>query len=236
MLLGVADAAGGKGLHTRIMPPERWQKMSTAKKQKSIRISTLNKVAGMMHIPQNTLREQYLGDGLPAHRARSCGICPRPLVRCRPAQFFPVRQGPVGRNYQSACPGREGERKGAAERDCEKKAKEEKKKKDRTGTGTPEKRTGRSGSTGYPGRTRGEETPCKDSVNPVRRVLMPVIPVEDHAAVNFLSPVSPGFKTEMVDNKIAVDSFCKFDQGRDHLDGRADRVDDIGPPVQGNIR
>jgi replication factor C large subunit len=60
MLLGVADAAGGKGLHTRIMPPERWQKMSMAKKQKSIRISTLNKVAGMMHIPQNTLREQYL--------------------------------------------------------------------------------------------------------------------------------------------------------------------------------
>jgi replication factor C large subunit len=61
MLLGVADAAGGKGVHTRIMPPERWQKMSTAKKQKSIRISTLNKVAGMMHVPQNTLREQYLG-------------------------------------------------------------------------------------------------------------------------------------------------------------------------------
>ena len=61
MLLGVADAAGGKGIHTRIMPPERWQKMSTAKKQKAIRIALLNKIAGMMHIPQNTLREQYLG-------------------------------------------------------------------------------------------------------------------------------------------------------------------------------
>ena len=61
MLLGVADAAGAKGIHARIMPPERWQKMSTAKKQKSIRISTLNKVAAMMHIPQNTLRESYLG-------------------------------------------------------------------------------------------------------------------------------------------------------------------------------
>jgi replication factor C large subunit len=61
MLLGVADAAGAKGIHARIMPPERWQKMSTAKKQKSIRVSTLNKVAGMMHIPQNTLRESYLG-------------------------------------------------------------------------------------------------------------------------------------------------------------------------------
>jgi replication factor C large subunit len=61
MLLGVADAAGGKGIHTRIMPPERWQKMSTAKRQKAIRLSTLNKVASMMHIPQNTLREHYLG-------------------------------------------------------------------------------------------------------------------------------------------------------------------------------
>jgi replication factor C large subunit len=61
MLLGVADAAGGKGIHARIMPPERWQKMSTAKKQKAIRIATLNKIAGMIHVPQNTLRESYLG-------------------------------------------------------------------------------------------------------------------------------------------------------------------------------
>ncbi|OPX62500.1 MULTISPECIES: replication factor C large subunit [unclassified Methanoregula] len=61
MLLGVADAAGGRGIHTRIMPPARWQKMAVAKKQKAIRISTLGKVAGMMQIPQDTLREQYLG-------------------------------------------------------------------------------------------------------------------------------------------------------------------------------
>jgi len=60
MLLGVADASGGCGIHTRIMPPERWQKMSTAKKQKAIRIATLNKVSSMMHVPQNTLRENYL--------------------------------------------------------------------------------------------------------------------------------------------------------------------------------
>ena len=60
MLLGVADAAGGKGIHTRIMPPERWQKMSTAKKQKAIRAITLNKIATTMHVPQNTLRENYL--------------------------------------------------------------------------------------------------------------------------------------------------------------------------------
>jgi replication factor C large subunit len=60
MLLGVADAAEGKGIHARIMPPERWQKMSAAKKQKAIRLITLAKFAGPMHIPQNTLREYYL--------------------------------------------------------------------------------------------------------------------------------------------------------------------------------
>jgi replication factor C large subunit len=60
MLLGVADAAGGKGIHARIMPPERWQKRSTAKKQKAIRTVTLNKIAGTLRIPQSTLREHYL--------------------------------------------------------------------------------------------------------------------------------------------------------------------------------
>jgi replication factor C large subunit len=60
MILGVADAAAGRGIHSRIMPPERWQKMSTAKKQKMLRIALLNKIAGFMHIPQNTLRERYL--------------------------------------------------------------------------------------------------------------------------------------------------------------------------------
>jgi len=35
--------------------------MSTAKKQKAIRIALLNKIAGTMHIPQSTLREEYLG-------------------------------------------------------------------------------------------------------------------------------------------------------------------------------
>ena len=35
--------------------------MSTAKKQKAIRTVTLNKIAGMTHVPQNTLRENYLG-------------------------------------------------------------------------------------------------------------------------------------------------------------------------------
>jgi replication factor C large subunit len=60
MLLGVADAAGGKGIHARILPPLRWQKMSIAKKQKSIRASVLGRLAATMHLPQSTLREKYL--------------------------------------------------------------------------------------------------------------------------------------------------------------------------------
>ena len=60
MLLGVADASGGKGIHTRILPPERWQKMSIAKKQKAIRNLVLSRFAASMQIPQTTLREKYL--------------------------------------------------------------------------------------------------------------------------------------------------------------------------------
>jgi len=60
MLLGVADAAGGRGIHARIMPPERWQKMSTAKKQKAIRYAVLSRLAATMQLPQDTLREKYL--------------------------------------------------------------------------------------------------------------------------------------------------------------------------------
>jgi len=60
MLLGVADASGGKGIHSRILPPERWQKMSTAKKQKAIRASVLSRLSATMQLPQTTLREKYL--------------------------------------------------------------------------------------------------------------------------------------------------------------------------------
>jgi len=60
MLLGVADAAGGKGIHARIQPPERWQKMSGAKKQKAIRASVLSRLSAAMQLPQATLREKYL--------------------------------------------------------------------------------------------------------------------------------------------------------------------------------
>ena len=61
MLFGVADAAAGTGVHTRILPPARWQKLAAAKKQKAIRSTVLSRLAGSMHLPQSTLREKYLG-------------------------------------------------------------------------------------------------------------------------------------------------------------------------------
>jgi len=60
MILGMADVSGGKGIHTRILPPERWQRMATAKKQKAIRASVLSRLAAAMELPQTTLREKYL--------------------------------------------------------------------------------------------------------------------------------------------------------------------------------
>jgi len=128
MLLGVAEAAGGKGLHTRIMPPERWQKMSTAKKQKSIRISTLNKVAGMMHIPQNTLREQYLStvsllvEHDPAGFARDLSFDADQL------NFFLADKARSAAIIKALVQ-EEKEREKELQKETEKKAKEEKKKK-----------------------------------------------------------------------------------------------------------
>jgi len=62
MLLGVGwMQLGEKGFHTRDYAPERWQKMSTAKKQKAIRIITPQQdLAEPCTCQQNTLRENYL--------------------------------------------------------------------------------------------------------------------------------------------------------------------------------
>ncbi len=60
MVLGVSDAAGGAGIHARITPPERWRKMGSYRKQKSVRISLLAKIAGNTHMSQQILRDTYI--------------------------------------------------------------------------------------------------------------------------------------------------------------------------------
>ncbi|KAF5041997.1 ATPase family protein [anaerobic digester metagenome] len=59
MLLGVADAAGGHGIHGRIMPPSRWQKMGASKKQKTVRAGLSRKLSEMTHTPEDALREEF---------------------------------------------------------------------------------------------------------------------------------------------------------------------------------
>jgi replication factor C large subunit len=128
MLLGVADAAGGKGIHARIMPPERWQKMSTAKKQKSIRNSTLNKVAALMHMPQNTLREQYLGTVSLLIEHDPAGFARELSFDADQLNFF-LSDRARSAGIIRAVAQEEKEKEKEVQKELEKKAKEEKKKK-----------------------------------------------------------------------------------------------------------
>jgi len=76
MLLGVARVTAGKGIHSRIMPPARWKKISSYQKQKSVRASFLRKLASGLHMAESTLLEEYMDllcliidhDPLPAAR------------------------------------------------------------------------------------------------------------------------------------------------------------------------
>ncbi|MDH7510490.1 MAG: replication factor C large subunit [Methanolinea sp.] len=60
MLLGVARVTAGKGIHSRIMPPERWKRISSYQKQKTVRASFLRKLASGLHMPEQTLLEEYM--------------------------------------------------------------------------------------------------------------------------------------------------------------------------------
>lgn len=60
MILGVSDAASGSGIHARIVPPERWKKMGSYRKQKSVRAGMLEKVSTGLHVSQHVLRDAYL--------------------------------------------------------------------------------------------------------------------------------------------------------------------------------
>jgi hypothetical protein len=62
------------------------------------------------------------------------------------------------------------------------------------------------------------------------------IAVENDTAVNFFATVAIGFIAKVIDEKVAVDCPGKRDQGGDHLNGRADRVDEIQASIPGNIR
>jgi len=60
MLLGTNIASGGHGIHERISSPRRWQRMASSRRQKGIRTTLLGKCGGLMHMPQQTVRDGYL--------------------------------------------------------------------------------------------------------------------------------------------------------------------------------
>lgn len=80
MILGVSDAASGSGIHARIVPPERWKKMGSYRKQKVIRAGMLEKISSGLHMSQHALRDAYLtslsilADGNPSEFARDFSL------------------------------------------------------------------------------------------------------------------------------------------------------------------
>ncbi len=59
-VIGMAEAAGGRGIHARIAPPSRWQRIGSARRQRSLRSALLHRLSGRYHIPERVLREEYL--------------------------------------------------------------------------------------------------------------------------------------------------------------------------------
>ncbi len=59
MVMGPAKAAKGRGIQARIMPPGRWRRMGTGRKQKTLRSNIMGKLAENYHIPGSALREDF---------------------------------------------------------------------------------------------------------------------------------------------------------------------------------
>ncbi|HWQ65281.1 MAG TPA: replication factor C large subunit [Methanospirillum sp.] len=60
MLLGVKATASSTGGFMKIMPPERWKRMTTAKRQKIARQQLFSRLGRMMHMASGTIRSGYL--------------------------------------------------------------------------------------------------------------------------------------------------------------------------------
>jgi replication factor C large subunit len=59
-VLGVSDAAGGEGIHGRIVSPERWRKIGSYRKQKIVRSGMLGKIGRCIHLSQYVVRDTYI--------------------------------------------------------------------------------------------------------------------------------------------------------------------------------
>jgi hypothetical protein len=60
MLLGASLAAAGRGIRARLMPPGRWRRISSHRRQQAVRESLLRKIGARAHIPRQALRGEQL--------------------------------------------------------------------------------------------------------------------------------------------------------------------------------
>jgi len=59
MVIGAASAAGESSIKM-ISPPKRWRKMGASRRQKELRLGLINKLSGILSIPDTELMENYL--------------------------------------------------------------------------------------------------------------------------------------------------------------------------------
>ncbi|HJJ36509.1 MAG TPA: replication factor C large subunit [Methanocorpusculum sp.] len=60
MTIGTASEVSATGYRPRVMPPARWKRMASAKKQKTVRRSLAAAVAAVTPIPDAAVREEYV--------------------------------------------------------------------------------------------------------------------------------------------------------------------------------
>lgn len=59
-LIGVSAAAGGRGIHERIVPPQRRGKVFAMQRQRATRIRVLKRISERAHLPLDALKEEYI--------------------------------------------------------------------------------------------------------------------------------------------------------------------------------
>jgi len=59
--------------------------------------------------------------------------------------------------------------------------------------------------------------------------------MKDHSAIDDLSPPLKSFKSEVIDDEIAIYLVCKANQGRYHLFTWTDRIDKVDIAIEGLI-
>lgn len=60
MTVGVAAESSPSGYRPRVMPPARWKRMASAKKQKTVRRGLAASISQITHIPDAAVREEYV--------------------------------------------------------------------------------------------------------------------------------------------------------------------------------